>query len=95
MGQLATKVQSLVAADRYIISEHASERLIERGFLEWQVIDGTLTGAPHRERPSNRPHPAVEIVGALPDGTGFKAVWCLLKQLQIAKLVTVHYLDEA
>jgi hypothetical protein len=94
MGQLADAVRTLVEEGRYLISEHASERIAERGFVEWQVVDGTTGGKAVRERPRNRPHPAVEFQGLLPDGTEFKAVWCLLPRSRIAKLVTVHYRDE-
>ncbi len=94
MGRLLDTIRMLVADGHYVISEHASDRMIEREFLEWQVLAGTLDGVATRERPQNRPHPAVEIRGLLPDGTSFKAVWCLLGRSRVAKLVTVHYLDE-
>ena len=94
MGQLADTVRNLVSEGRYVVSEHASERIAERGFLEWQVIAGTIDARPLRERPTNRPLPAVEFEAVLPDGTAFKAVWSLLRQSRLAKLVTVHYFDE-
>ncbi len=95
MGQLADRIRELVRTGRYLVSEHASERITERGFLEWQVIDGTLDGTVIRERPENQPHSAAEFECLLPDGTAFKAVWCLLRVSGFAKLVTVHYFDEA
>jgi hypothetical protein len=94
MGKLADTVRTLIEEGRYLISEHASDRIAERGFIEWQVVDGSTQGKALRERPRNRPHPAVEFQCLLPDGSEFKAVWCLLRQSRIAKLVTVHYRDE-
>ena len=37
-------IRELVAADRYIVGQHAAERLDERGILEWQVVDGLESG---------------------------------------------------
>lgn len=94
MDHLATMIRDLVDEGRYVVSEHASERITECNFFEWQVIEGTISGIVLRERPRNRLHPAVEYEGLLPDGARFKSDWCLLRQTRIAKLVTVHYLDE-
>ncbi|HVJ67000.1 MAG TPA: hypothetical protein VM510_03390 [Caulifigura sp.] len=94
MGQLADRIRGPIREGRYVVSEHASERITERGFLEWQIVDGSIDGEVLIERSENRPHPAVEFECLLPDGTAFKAVWCLLPQSQVAKLVTVHYLNE-
>jgi hypothetical protein len=35
MGQLFSTIQQLVAEEKYVIGEHASERLDERGIMEW------------------------------------------------------------
>jgi len=94
MGHLAETIQTLIDEGRYLISEHASVRIGERGFMEWQVVVGSIRGAPLRERPRNQPHPAVELKCLLPDGVEFTAVWCLLRHSRIAKLVTVYYRDE-
>ena len=45
------------------------------------------------ERPDAMPNPAIEVRESLPDGTDFKAVWSLLPQSGVAKLVTVHFFD--
>ncbi|HJT33310.1 MAG TPA: DUF4258 domain-containing protein [Pirellulales bacterium] len=93
MGKLFDTVRQLVADEKYIIGQHASERLEERGIMEWQVIaaldDGTLIA----ERPRAKPNPVVEVRETLPDATEFKAVWSHLRQSGAAKLVTVHFFD--
>jgi hypothetical protein len=35
MGQLFNTIQRLVAEEEYVVGEHASERLEERGIMEW------------------------------------------------------------
>ncbi len=94
MGQLAETIKTLVNDGRYIVSEHASDRLIERGLMEWQVIAGMVDARTLRERPANKPRPAAEFEVLLVDGTACKAVWSLLRASEIAKLVTVHYFGE-
>jgi hypothetical protein len=83
----------LVAAEKYVIGQHASERLEERGIMEWQVVAGLDDGILLVERPDAIPNPAVEVCESLPDGTEFKAVWSYLQHSGVAKLVTVHFFD--
>ena len=40
MGQLFDTIRQLVAEEKYVVGEHASERLEERGIMEWQVVAG-------------------------------------------------------
>jgi hypothetical protein len=94
MGQLFQLIRDLVAAGEYIIGEHASERLEQRGILEWQVVAGLEEGQLLSERPRARPNPAIEVEEVLPDGTECKAVWSYLRTSNVAKLVTVHFFDE-
>ena len=93
MGQLFDAIRQLVAEEKYVIGQHASERLDERGIMEWQVVAGLEDGALVVERPDATPNPAVEVREILPDGTEFKAVWSHLRQSGVAKLVTVHFFD--
>jgi hypothetical protein len=83
----------LVAEEKYVIGLHASERLEERGIMEWQVVAGLPDAELIASRPDAKPNPAVEVRSSLPDGTEFKAVWSLLRQSGVAKLVTVHFFD--
>lgn len=93
MGQLFDRVRELVDEGRYVVGQHAAERLEERGILEWQAVAGLEDGALLDERPTAEPNPAVEVRETLPDGTEIKAVWSLLRQSGVAKLVTVHFFD--
>jgi len=94
MSQLFGRIRRLVADDRYVVSEHAVERLDERGILEWQVVVGLEQGELIVERPGDSPNPAVEVRQSLADGTEVKAVWAYLARSGVAKLVTVHFFDE-
>ena len=93
MGQLFDVVRQLVAEEHYIVGQHASERLEERGIMEWQVVAEMEDGKLIAERPDATPNPAVEVRESLPDGTEYKAVWSHLRQTGVAKLVTVHFFN--
>ena len=93
MGQLFDVIRQLVAEERYIVGQHASERLEERDIMEWQVVAGMEDSELIAERPDAMPNPAVEVRESLPDGTEYKAVWSHLRQTGVAKLVTVHFLS--
>jgi len=94
MGQLVQTIRQLIEDEKYIIGQHASERLEERGIMEWQAVAGVGEGTLITEVPDAKPNPTVEIRESLPDGTEFKAVWSLLRQSGVAKLVTVHFFDK-
>jgi hypothetical protein len=94
MGKLFATIRQLIAEDKYIIGDHASERLEERGIMEWQAVAGIDDGELIVERPREQPNPVVEVLETLPDGTEFKAVWSHLRQSGVAKLVIVHFFDE-
>ncbi len=93
-GPLFETIRALVLTGRYVVGQHAAERLEERGILEWQVVDGIEHGQCLVERPDARPHPAVDVSQQLADGTAIKAVWSHLISVDIAKLVTVHFIDQ-
>ena len=78
---------------RYVIGEHASQRLEERLILEWQVVDGVEKAVLMAEDPTAQPNPSVEVRQMLADGTEVKVVWSHLISDDIAKLVTVHFFD--
>lgn len=83
----------MVTNGRYVIGQHAAERLDERSILEWQVVDGLDDGLLLTERPDALPSPAVEVRQSLADGTNIKAVWSHVISADVAKLVTVHFFD--
>ncbi|MBY0231554.1 MAG: DUF4258 domain-containing protein [Gemmataceae bacterium] len=90
---LFSTIKQLVAEEKYVVGEHASERLEERGIMEWQAVVGIEDGRLILEKPDADPNPAVEVRQMLPDGTEFKAVWSHLRTSGVAKLVTVHFFD--
>ncbi len=94
MGELFSKIRQLVAEERYLVGLHATERLDERGIMEWQVVAGLAEGQLVRERPQPRPNPVVEVRETLPEGTDVLAVWAYLPNSDVAKLVTVHFFDK-
>lgn len=93
MGELFSTIQHLVAEEKYVVGEHAAERLEERGIMEWQAAAAVQDGELLTEKPKAKPNPTVAVRESLPDGTEFKAVWSLLRQSGVAKLVTVHFFD--
>ena len=93
MGKLFDTIRQLVAEERYVVGAHASERLEERGIMEWQVVAGLEQSELIAERQDATPNPAVEVRESLPDGAEFKAVWSHLRESGVAKLVTVHFFD--
>jgi len=93
MEQLFSLIRDLVTEEKYVVGKHASERLEERGILEWQAVAGLEDGVLLAERPDAQPNPTVEVRESLPDGVEFKAVWSLLPRSGVAKLVTVHFFD--
>ena len=94
MARLFDTIRQLVATEKYVVGQHASERLEERGIMEWQVVAALEDGELIAERPKATPNPAVEVREGLPDGTEFKAVWSYLRESGVAKLVTVHFFDQ-
>ena len=44
MGQLFDTVRALVATEKYVVGQHASERLDESGMMEWQAVVGLADG---------------------------------------------------
>jgi hypothetical protein len=73
MGRLFDVIRDLVTEDKYLVKEHAAERLEERRIMEWQAVVGLANARLIGERAEARPHPTVEVLELLPDGTEFKA----------------------
>ena len=94
VGRLFQTIRRLVMNGDYVVGQHASERLEERGLQEWQAVVGMDEAGLIAEDESAIPNPKVEVSELLPDGTEFKAVWSLLRASGVAKLVTVHFFDE-
>jgi hypothetical protein len=89
---LLADIRRAVRDERFVVSDHADERLRERKIELWQIIAGVDNGKLLRERLDARPLPTVEIEQVLPDGTTVKAVWGWWAAGNVAKLITVHLL---
>ncbi len=61
-------IRMRVSEGSYVVGQHASERLDERGIMEWQAVIGVEDGELIAERPDATPNPAVEVRESLPDG---------------------------
>lgn len=94
MPRLFDEIRRLVAEGHYLIGDHASERLLERGIMEWQIIAGMSDARLITERRLARPNPIVEMQVPLPNADDCKAVWSLLRREGVAKLVTAHLLSD-
>jgi hypothetical protein len=92
--QLFDEICQLVAEGRYLIGDHAWERLLERGIMEWQIVAGMTDAQLITERRLARPNPVVEMRVPLPNGDDCKVVWSLLRRERVAKLVTAHLLGD-
>lgn len=44
MGKLFETIKQLVADEKYVVGQHASERLEERGIMEWQAVAALADG---------------------------------------------------
>ena len=93
MKRLFKTIRDLVVAERYIVGQHAVDRLEERGIMEWQVVAGMADASLIAERPAATPNASVEFMILLPDGAEIKVVWAYLPGSGVAKLVTVHFFD--
>ncbi len=93
MGELFDRIKRAVREERYVFSDHADNMLRERGIAHWQVTSGLESGKRVSERPQTRPNPTIEVEQILVDGTPVMAVWAYVSQLDLAKLVTVHFID--
>lgn len=94
MPSLFFEICRLIDRGSYVVGDHASERLLERGIMEFQVIAGMPDAELLAERNNARPNPAVEIRLLLPNGQECTAIWSHLRKAEVAKLVTVYLSHE-
>jgi hypothetical protein len=93
MGQLLNQIRDAVKLERFIVSNHADDRLRERSIELWQVLDGVDNARQISERPTDQPHPSVELLQNLADGTDIMVIWFWADFNGVAILVTVHFID--
>jgi hypothetical protein len=92
MGKLFDNIRQAIHENRFILSNHADDRLRERKIKLWQIISEIDNARLLGERPSDVPNPSVELQQTLSDGTEVKVIWAWIASRQGAKLVTVHFI---
>lgn len=90
---LRNDIERAVAADAFLVSDHAHMRLRQRGVMLWQITTGLPDGKLIGEDASAQPHPKIEMEQLLADGTEVKVVWSFDRDEREARLVTVHFFD--
>lgn len=93
MGELFNRIKLAVRDERYVFSDHADNMLRERGIIHWQIASGLEDAKLLSERPQTKPNPTIEVEQILADGVPLKAIWAYVHQLDLAKLVTLHFFD--
>jgi hypothetical protein len=93
MGTLFNNIIQAVEADRFIVSNHADDRLRDRMIELWQLTSSLHDAKLISERPSDTPNPSVVLEQTLPDGTTVRVVWSYVDSRGVAVLVTVHFID--
>ena len=61
MGVLFDTIRRLVGEEKYLVGQHAADRLDERGIMEWQAVVGLADGDLLAEMPTATPNPKVEV----------------------------------
>ena len=90
---LVNTIRRAVSEGRYIATEHAEERLEERGIPLWQLEVGLSEGTVTAVRPLDEPNPSIEVEQELADGTKINVVWSYAIAADEARLVTAHFFD--
>lgn len=93
MGKLCNDIIAAIEANRFIVSNHADDRLRERMIELWQLTSSIQDARLMTERPSDTPNPSVVLEQILPDGTAVNVVWSYVDFRGVAVLVTVHFRD--
>jgi hypothetical protein len=93
MARLLDQILNAIKAERYVVSNHADDRLRERLIELWQITSSVEGAKLIEERPNDTPNPSVVLEQTLPDGTAVRVVWSYVVSDGVAVLVTVHFID--
>ena len=93
MRKIELRIRKAIKAGRWVFTDHAEERLAERGIEEWQVVEGVGPGETLEVHPESKPHPKVLIRQSLADGSTVVTVWAYLKSINSAALITVYFVS--
>jgi hypothetical protein len=86
-------IQDAVRAGRFVVSQHAQQRLRQRRVQLWQVEAGVDTWTVLEVRPQDLPNPSIVCEQVLPDGTTITVIWAWDVTNSWALLVTVYFLN--
>ncbi len=92
MATLFDEIRDAVDDERFIVGNHADERLRQRRIELWQVLAELDEAILVEERPLDAPNPSIVLEQSLPDGTEIRVVWAWIARSRLAKLVTVHFI---
>ena len=90
---LGDTIRRAVLDGRFVATEHAEERLEERGIPFWQIEVGLSEGVVTECRPLDEPNPSIVVRQELADGTSINVVWSYCIADDEARLVTAHFFD--
>jgi hypothetical protein len=93
VAQLLDNILKAIETERFIVSNHADDRLRERLVELWQITSSADDAKLIAERPNDIPNPSVVLDQTLPDGTTVRVVWSYVDSGGVAVVVTVHFLD--
>jgi len=93
MSKTERQIADAVRAERFAISSHAADRLLERDVEIWQIIDGFDRGETVSIDPKAMPNPKILRRQLLADGIEIVAVWSYDRAARVAKLVTIYFED--
>jgi hypothetical protein len=93
MGTLFSNIIKAIEANRFIVSNHADDRLRERMIELWTLTASVDDARLIVERPNDTPNPSIVLEQTLPDGTTIRVVWSYVDSRSVAVLVTVHFID--
>ena len=91
MHRLEARIRNAIAEGRWSFTDHADERIAERGIESWQIIEGVDEGETILIDPMAKPNPKMLIRQMLPDGAAVVAVWAFVKSINSAALITVYF----
>ncbi len=91
MSETLRRIQTLVLADDYLVSDHAYEQLIEDAILPSDAIDGIATALAIEDYPDRVRGPGVLALQHDADGRPIHVVWAIpAGQRRPAVLVTAY-----
>jgi hypothetical protein len=93
MARLWQRIQRAIEDERYYVSVHADNQLVERGIEPWHLVSEARTAKLVYERADTKPNPTVVVRQLLPSGEELELVWAWSAESKQALLVTTYVAD--